>query len=110
MQLEKLSSVIHNSLWSVENTEYLNDLKEIIESKEEYCFDNDTFLNYHFPEELVFFSFDELEKDFVIDTLRLLRNKNLVDSMTTYRMLNTIDELRETNSMNYVSNYYKSNN
>ena len=109
MQLEELSSVIHNVLWSVENTKYLDDLIEIIESKEEYCFNNDTFLNYHFPYGINQ-DYELLERDFVVDTLSILKNKYLVDSMVICRMLSAVKEIRETNSMNYVSNYYKFNN
>lgn len=109
MQLEKLSSVIHNALWSVENTEYLNDLTKIIESKEEYYFNSNTFLNYHFPYGINR-DYELLERDFVVDTLSILKNKYLVDGMVIHRMLNAVKEIRETNSMNYVSNYYKSNN
>ena len=105
MQLEELSSVIHNALWSVENTEYLNDLTKIIRSSRDYYFNEREFLRYHFPYGILR-GYELMERDFVLDTLSVLKDKRIVDSMIINRMLSIVKEIREINDMTYVSDHY----
>lgn len=105
MQLEELSSVIHNALWSVKNTKYLNDLEEIIKSSQDYYFNKHEFLRYHFPYG-IHRGYELMERDFVLDTLSVLKDKRIVDSMIIHRMLSAVKEIREINDMKYVSDHY----